>query len=310
MAGFFGIGDFTKEGKGVDKNAPKKRGVFAFFELFFRKFWRLCKLNLLYILACIPTFIVVFVVAGLVSSNIVNASANVLAASLGLSAPDMNNADFMRYTAMLDVIIRFAVSLLFMVMWGMGPVTAGYTYILRNYAREEHAWLWSDFWQYTRENFRQAIAVWVIDVAAFAVLFMAYTFYSNSKNALYYLKYLIGCMIFIYTIMHFYIYPIMVTFRLSLKNIYRNAFLFALAKLPINVFVFAVLLIIHLGIPYYGVVGFGGGTVMLYWIVYVLLELLIFISMSGFLVNFSVYPSLKKYMITNAEDEIKTDAEV
>ena len=39
MAGFFGIGDFTKEGKGVDKDAPKKRGIFAFFELFFRKFW-------------------------------------------------------------------------------------------------------------------------------------------------------------------------------------------------------------------------------------------------------------------------------
>ena len=57
MAGFFGFGNYAKEGKGVSKNEPKKRSLFAFFELFFRKFWRLIKLNLLYLLACIPTLL-------------------------------------------------------------------------------------------------------------------------------------------------------------------------------------------------------------------------------------------------------------
>ena len=310
MAGFFGIGDFTKEGKGVEKDAPKKRGIFAFFELFFRKFGRLCKLNLLYVVACIPTFAAVFFLAGIISSNIINANAQMMAQALGLAAPDMSNADFANNLALLDLVIRFAASLMFMVAWGMGPVTAGYTYILRNYSREEHAWLWSDFWQYTKENFKQAAIVWLIDAAAFVVLALAFMFYSNASGGMHYLKYVITCFILVYTMMHFYIYPIMVTFKLSIKDIYRNSFLFALGKLPINLLVLLILVLIHIGIPYYGIMGFGGGTAPIYWIVFFALELLIFISMSGFMVNFSVYPSLKKYMITNTEDEIKSEQEV
>lgn len=306
MAGFFGIGDFTKEGKGVDKDAPKKRGIFAFFELFFRKFWRLCKLNMLYLLACIPTLIVVFLVSGLISSTLLNNSAGVLAAAMGLSAPDTGNAEFMKNIALLDLVIRAAICLLFTVLWGMGPVTAGYTYILRNYSREEHAWLWSDFWQYTKENFKQAICVWVIDVVAMPVMIIAFLFYSRSQGAIMYLKYLICIMAFIYTMMHFYIYPMMVTFRLSLKDLYRNALLFAIGKLPLNILVLVILLFIHLGIPYIGLT-LSGGTPLIYWILYVLFEMVIFVSMSGFIVNFSVYPNLKKYMITNTEQDIKPE---
>lgn len=54
MAGFFGLFDYTKPGKGVEKNEPKKSRFVYFFELFFRKFWKLIQLNLLYILFCIP----------------------------------------------------------------------------------------------------------------------------------------------------------------------------------------------------------------------------------------------------------------
>lgn len=309
MAGIFGIGDFTKEGKGVDKDAPKKRGVFAFFELFFRKFWRLCKLNWLYLAACIPTIIAVFLVSGVVSSMILNNNASVLASAMGLSAPDMANEEFTKNIAMLDIIIRIMITLLFTVLWGMGPVTAGYTYILRNYAREEHAWIWSDFWQYTKENFKQAICVWLIDVVALPVMIVAYMFYSGSQGALMYLKYLICVMIFVYTTMHFYIYPMMVTFKLSVKDLYRNSLLFALGKLPINVLLLAIIIFIHVGIPYIGLT-ISGGAPLIYWLAYILLELIIFISMSGFMVNFGVYPTLKKYMITNTEQSVKSETEV
>ena len=54
MAGFFGLFDYNKPGPGVDKNAPKKKGFVRFFEIYFRKFWRLATANLLYILVSIP----------------------------------------------------------------------------------------------------------------------------------------------------------------------------------------------------------------------------------------------------------------
>ena len=40
MAGFFGIGDFTKEGPGIEKDAPEKKKIVVFFETFFRNFWK------------------------------------------------------------------------------------------------------------------------------------------------------------------------------------------------------------------------------------------------------------------------------
>jgi len=54
MAGFFGFGNYAKPGKGVKKDAPKKKRFFQFFEIYFRKFWKLVQLNLIYFLFCIP----------------------------------------------------------------------------------------------------------------------------------------------------------------------------------------------------------------------------------------------------------------
>lgn len=41
-------------GKGIAKNGPKKKPFFRFWELFANKFWTFFKLNLIYILFCIP----------------------------------------------------------------------------------------------------------------------------------------------------------------------------------------------------------------------------------------------------------------
>lgn len=54
MAGFFGLFDYSKPGKGVSKEEPVKPRFMLFWELFFRKFWKLIQLNLLYIAFCLP----------------------------------------------------------------------------------------------------------------------------------------------------------------------------------------------------------------------------------------------------------------
>ncbi len=54
MAGLFGFLDFTRNGPGVEKNAPQKRSVVVFFEIFGRKFWHLICAGILYWLVNIP----------------------------------------------------------------------------------------------------------------------------------------------------------------------------------------------------------------------------------------------------------------
>lgn len=50
----FGMFDYEKAGSGVAKNAPKKKAFFAFWELYFRKFWKLIQLNFITFLFCLP----------------------------------------------------------------------------------------------------------------------------------------------------------------------------------------------------------------------------------------------------------------
>lgn len=46
--------DYESTGAGISKNAPKKKRIFEFFDMFFNKFWRLLGLNAIYMLFCLP----------------------------------------------------------------------------------------------------------------------------------------------------------------------------------------------------------------------------------------------------------------
>jgi uncharacterized membrane protein YesL len=63
--GLFSSKRYTKEGKGVEKNAPEKNSFFKFFELFSRSFNKLVIGNLLYVLVSLPVLTVGLAEAGL-----------------------------------------------------------------------------------------------------------------------------------------------------------------------------------------------------------------------------------------------------
>lgn len=55
----------SKPGPGVSKNAPQKKRFFLFWELYFRKFWKLMQANFIYILFSLPLVTVGLADAGL-----------------------------------------------------------------------------------------------------------------------------------------------------------------------------------------------------------------------------------------------------
>lgn len=71
MAGFFGLFDYTKEGPGIRKDAPKKKAIFVFFETFFRNFFKFISINVVYILLSLP-----IVTHGMASAGITNVARN------------------------------------------------------------------------------------------------------------------------------------------------------------------------------------------------------------------------------------------
>ena len=294
-----------KPGKGIDPDEPQKRSFFLFFDIFFRKFWHFMRLNLLYAVTLLPTFIIVFFLSGVVSNGILSVIVdpiNSLAQETGGDA--INGAA--QIIVLVDLIVRFAVTYLFVVLLGMGPATAGISYVLRNFARQEHAWLWSDFKDAAKSNFKQSIIVFVIDIVVVGLLYFAWNFYVQFGGIMGAMRYPILIVGIIYVMMHFYLYQMMVTFKLSLKNLYKNALLFALGKLPSNILVLILLLGIHLGLAYLAIM-LGGNYAVLCLLVLLVLEVFILLAFSAFIVSFNAYPKMKKYMLLDSSIELKPD---
>ncbi len=300
---------YDKPGKGVDENAPQKRSFFRFLDIFTRKFNRFVRANLLYAVTLIPTFVLVFFLVGIVSSSVLSTDGiqNFLSSVAEATAQEMGDASLaqefsQQLLVLFDVLARFILSFLFVVLWGAGPATAGMTYVMRNYANEEHAWIFSDFKDAVKENWKQSTAVFGIDILAFLLFYLAIRVYSGMPGFMGVLQYVVWVFIALYTMMHFYIYPMMVTFTLPLKDLYRNALLFAVGALPSNVLTLAILLLVNVGSVFL-VFQFSGDLMLLLLFVLLILQIVVLLSFSSFLVNFNTYPKMKKYMLNVAKEK-------
>lgn len=276
MAGFFGFFDYTKPGPGVPKDAPPKAGIVVFFEVLSRKFWNLVKLNLMFCLFNLPAILLMIPLTQYYMQNN-------LASGLGNIFKDQQSM------VLFDLQTRFMLGSFFICipLITVGPVQAGFTYILRNYSREEHAFLWWDFKETVKKNWKQSLVICLIDIFITALVGIDINLYANiSKGGILttMASALLTLAFVIYVMMHMYIYPMLITFKLSIKQIYKNALIFAIIKFFPNLGVLLICAVLVLASFYSPVIGF-------------ILFPLITMSLIGLIVNSYVYPKLKKYIM-------------
>ncbi|MDP4095170.1 MAG: DUF624 domain-containing protein [Bacillota bacterium] len=265
MAGFLGFFDYNKPGPGVNRDTPPKPRFQLFFELFFRKFWNLIKLNLLFFVFNIPAIAAALFIAQFVMGNRTSGSA------LG----DL-------YVLMVTAAVLVCIPII-----TLGPAQAGFTYVLRNYSREEHAFIWSDFKEHALRNLKQSLIIMAIDLVVTFVMCLDISVFAAIKDGgavISFADAILLILFVLYMIMHMYIYPMLITFELKVTQIYKNALIFALLKLFPNLLILAIcvlLVMISLFI-------LPAGIILLPFITF---------SLIGFIINFHVNPILKKYMI-------------
>lgn len=299
--------NYNKPGKGVDELAPKSEGATLFFEIFLRKFWKFIQVNLLYVLALIPTFAIVYFLAGAISNAVLTTYANQVASIVGLSAPDLSNPDYSMIYILVDNGIRIFAAIVFTVFWGAGPATAGMHYIMRNYAREENSFILSDFWDAVKDNFKQSIIVFIVDVIMMFVFFYAIIFYGSQESFMRFLKYPMYCMFLFYAMVHLFIYPLMVRYKLSLGKLYKNAALFSMVSLPFSVLVLILLALLTFGAVYLWLFVMSGS--MTFICIYLLAVILLLLAFCGFIVSYNAECQIAKHIDENAYVEEKVREE-
>ncbi len=276
----------SKPGKGVSKNEPEKRRFFLFFEILFAKFIKLVQLNLIFTIAIIPLLI------GLFFSFDFNKEVT--------SFNDFFNMQLFTFAPDYISLIILALSVFI-----TGPSTAGAVFVLRNMQRREHTWVWSDFWDQFKKNYWKGVSVGALDLVIYIMLYIAFGFYMfvmptefTQMGTL--MPNLAGGVVIlvtiIYTWMHFYLYTMMVTFDLKLKPLFKNSFIFAIAKLPLNILITVIIALLVVGGLY------------LFVLSPVALATLLGIcglSIIGFIVVFSTYPTIDTLMLKKAEAQNK-----
>ncbi len=271
MAGFFGLFDDAKEGPGIPKNAPPKPRAIVFFEVYFRKFWHLAKLNILFFLFNLPALILMPFIVQIYFPN--------LTINAGLQEGNLDKS--LLYFALGGIFLCIPVLT-------VGPAQAGFTYVLRNFAREEHAFLWGDFKEHALKNLKQSMMICLIDILAILIMGVDLNVYLRLSEPNLFLSIITGLSILLFLIfvmMHLYIYPMLVTFKLSTIQLYRNAFIFAVFKFFPNLGILAICAVLAvLPIVFFPLMG-------------IVLSFLITYSTIGLMTNFYVYPKLVKYII-------------
>ena len=116
-----------------------------------------------------------------------------------------------------------------------GPSSAGSAYIMRNWARDQHAFLFSDYKDAFKSNWKQALGVSAITALVPVVIYTAMAYYGQmaQQNALMIAPLVVVLSAaLIWTLMLPLLYPLMVGYELSFNNLLRNALLMAVARLP------------------------------------------------------------------------------
>ncbi len=268
--------NYDKPGPGIQPRNPDEPRIKIFWDIFPRKLCNLFKLNLLYLLVSVPFFLVTMVVAGVISLPVITSAAS------ELTAVQVNG---------YDILIRFLVAFLFMIFAGLGPATAGFSYIIREYADECPCWLIGDFFEKLKSNFKQSILLWLIDLAVFYVLTVAFSFYGQTQNTIF--QYIILVMILVYMMMHTYIYQMMITFDLPLKHILKNSLLLAMGKAPSSLIILICNILIYAVLPCVVILSKAG---LLTTLIILLAEIFLFPSITNFITVFYITPMIRKYI--------------
>lgn len=244
---------YLKEGKGVDRNAPEKNRFFLFFELFFGHLGRLITVNVVYLVTMLPLLL------GLYCT---------------LKFKDIIGLGFL----IISVFTTF-------------PMTCGFTYVIRNMQRREHAWIIRDMFKHAKLNYKKAVINGVVQLAAYFLLYMAGIFYTYSIGGR--MGFLCSCIVIVASLifmwMQFYMNIMIVTFDLKLTHIYKNALIFAIAKAPLNLLITVICVALAFLFDSY-----------LPPTINVLLLILIYPALFGFITVYCIYPTIDKNMISKA----------
>ena len=211
-----GKGDFNKD------DLPTNRWQ-LFWEMLRVRFSALIRLNLMYVVAWLPTMIVIMIGA--------------MSLLTGLTTEDGQAVENVMELA--QSILFSTLVLLIPCVTITGIVTPGVAYVTRNWSRDEHAFIWSDFKDAVKENWKQGLVISLMTSLVPIIVYTCWNFYgslASTQSAVMIVPQVLVLMLgVIWYLAVTYMHPLIVSYKLKMKDVLRNGVLLAIARLPMSV---------------------------------------------------------------------------
>ncbi len=259
--------NYNKPGKGVSKDEKQKTGIARFFELYFRKFWSICILNIIIILCAIPFIALSVGIFYLVGKG-----------NLALTE---------------NIQLRMVVSLVPFAFFG--PIFAGGLRITRDFVREEPVFMWGDFVSTIKKNLKQTVFFSIISYVGFSAFSYAIPAYYYLEGFTKYILFpvtMIAALVFIFS--QYYYYIMAITCKLTVKELIKNSVIISIACIFRNILLTLIICVIIILIGVMAV--YGIATPILFAIVFMFL-LFFAIGFVLYSISFIAFPAIKKYII-------------
>lgn len=237
--------DRKQDAKKEDPNHPRDLGYF--FKQLGRRFSTIMTVNLMLIVGNFPLFLFFLVLAGYFSITTVAPASPlfpVIYGALQYTDPTPASAalfgihgaqSLVRLFSTTDYILMAVGA--FLLLFTFGPTHCGAVYIFRQIVRGEPVFLWADFKDTIRKNWKQGLLLGILDLLFLAlIVYDIFFFYANLGSFL--ASVLFWASIFIgifYLMMRMYIYLMCVTFDLKTFKLLKNALIFSLLGFKRNI---------------------------------------------------------------------------
>lgn len=214
--GFFDRFYYGKAGKAdyTTDDLPANRFQ-LFWEVLRVRFWSLMRLNLMQLVFWIPFLIVTVWTLAVLNT-----------------APE--GAEMLPTDQLMGVLSWYTIFLIPCLLI-TGPSTAAASYVTRNWARDQHSFIWSDFKDALKANWKQGLCTSAITSVLPFFLYIGYQFYGNLAQTMpiaVVAQALLFMAVLVWALALVFIYPLMVGYEMRMGKLIRNSVMLGIGRLP------------------------------------------------------------------------------
>lgn len=278
--------DYNRPGRGVEKDEQVSPAA-KFFLVFFRRLSKFITLNLTFL---IPLTVVILMIAGLLVAPVRR-----LALEIHLPSNILQLSLWDLYVVPLPLVL-------------LAPFHTGVMVVTKRLANEEYAFIWSEYWQGVKDNWKQGLLNGILCYLAYVIFSFSLVYYFNtmSDGALNFIPLAFSILLLIvFVLAELYIPVLMVSVDLKFIPLVKNAIIFGIMNFFKNLLTLGMLLVVCAVLWCTQMTGLSL-MIGLFFIIS------LFFSVTAYITTYMAYPMINDYIIKpyKKKEEASTAAHV